>query len=52
MLKIFKNKYGGELYPDENDYNEYNSMQFDLYEIIIFSLVAYGIARFAVYLFG
>jgi hypothetical protein len=52
LNKLFKNKYGGELYPDENEYNEYNSMSFDLYEIIFFSALAYGVTRFIFYLFG
>jgi hypothetical protein len=49
---MFKNRYGGELYPDENNYNEYESMSFDFYEIIFFSLLAYGFTRFLFFLFG
>lgn len=49
---MFKNRYGGELYPDENNYNEYDSMTFDLYEIILFFLFTYGVTRLLIYLFG
>jgi hypothetical protein len=52
LNKLFKNRYGGEYYPDENNYNEYNSMEYDFYEVILIGLIVYVVVRIVFYLFG